>query len=480
MKKRNLWISLTILSVTALTSCDDILSDIDNPSYTAIATDYNASAYVADTVYVASSNQPNTNSYLPVPPGMSDANFVDDQVQWEWGKAQRTTSRGSQTLSTLGRTPKVMAKQMARALDISTINKDDTPALWRLLLRSFRTGQQSATLSKNTFRRQRPYAMMGEGTPWYEGDKSDATGSYVSATTAAGWAVGLIFAEMWPPQQDDILKSAFQFGEDRVISGSNFQSDVNAGYVAGSAAIALAHLNVKLKQDIQDARSEYKKLKGLASSYNPVSGASNPKGTRIFNAPVTTSDKRYQADLKGYEYAKNYRNTTRGIQAIQDANSQTEHMAEIFGNTLGFTISETTTPAIYQLMANIRYKSVEITNVLRYAYWRARPYVQLGEKTPVPGDESSYRDNSSYPSGHASYAWALALALTEVAPEYQNKILKRAYDYGYNRVIVGYHWNTDVDAGRLVGCTVIARMHIDDDFCNQILQARAEYKKMVK
>ncbi|MBQ5566731.1 MAG: phosphatase PAP2 family protein, partial [Oscillospiraceae bacterium] len=86
---------------------------------------------------------------------------------------------------------------------------------------------QSTADIKAKYLRERPFVEMGEPA-WYAPDQNDATGSYASATTAAGWAACLVFAEMWPPMQDAILRLGFLFGEDRVISGSNYQSDVNA------------------------------------------------------------------------------------------------------------------------------------------------------------------------------------------------------------------------------------------------------------
>ena len=155
-------------------------------------------------------------------------------------------------------------------------------------------------------------------------------------------------------------------------------------------------------------------------------------------------------------------------------------MALIFGEVMGINISVTNTPAIYTLIQNIRYKSVDMVNQIKWVYFRARPYVQLHESTPVPGKENTYKDNSSYPSGHACFGWSVALALAEVAPARQNQILNRAWHFGYNRVIVGYHWPTDVDAGRLIAASLIAHMHTDSEFANHIKQAQAEYQKLAK
>lgn len=480
--KRFLWIILATCSLTLFTSCEELdeLFDLvtDNPAQSYTPT-YHNDASIPDTVYVAYVNQPDAKEYLPAPPATTEVDFLDDKVQWEWGKMQRGTSRGQTAMAHMGRTPQTMCKVMAEVLGLTTISKQATPALERLLHRAYRTGEQSTYSAKVTYKRQRAYAVMGESA-WYAPDANENTGAYVSASTAGGWAVGLAFAEMWPPLQNYILRKAFQFGEDRVISGSNFQSDVDGAYATASASMAQAHTNSTFQQDIAAAREEYKKLKGLASSFNPLSGVGLPEGVKILNAPLTTSDSRHQADLMRYYEAKKLRDTSRGSQAIMDADAGTENMAKIFGGILGITISPSTTPSIYQLLELIRPHNANICTGVKLTYFRLRPFALLGESTPLPAKEYSYKTTSSYPSGHTCCAWGVALVLCEVAPAYQNQILARAYNFGYNRVIVGYHWPTDIDAGRLLACAVNAYLHANEDFRNLIKKAQAEYKKVAK
>jgi acid phosphatase (class A) len=48
--------------------------------------------------------------------------------------------------------------------------------------------------------------------------------------------------------------------------------------------------------------------------------------------------------------------------------------------------------------------------------------------------------------------------------------------YGESRVIVGAHWQSDVDAGRLAASAAYARLHTSERFLQQMRLARQEYR----
>lgn len=68
--------------------------------------------------------------------------------------------------------------------------------------------------------------------------------------------------------------------------------------------------------------------------------------------------------------------------------------------------------------------------------------------------------------------WAEALVLAEINVDRQDEILKRGYEIGQSRVIAGYHWQSDVDAARLMGSAVVARLHADSKFQAQLEKPR--------
>lgn len=47
-----------------------------------------------------------------------------------------------------------------------------------------------------------------------------------------------------------------------------------------------------------------------------------------------------------------------------------------------------------------------------------------------------------------------------------------------SRVICGYHWQSDIDAARIIAAAVVARLHGKAVFTQQMEKAKAEFKRL--
>jgi acid phosphatase (class A) len=73
----------------------------------------------------------------------------------------------------------------------------------------------------------------------------------------------------------------------------------------------------------------------------------------------------------------------------------------------------------------------------------------------------------------------VALVLAEINPANQDAILKRGYEIGESRVICGFHYRSDVDAGRITAAAVVARLHADKAFSKQLKKAKKEIARLL-
>ncbi len=205
-----------------------------------------------------------------------------------------------------------------------------------------------------------------------------------------------------------------------------------------------------------------------------------PNAVEFLPPPPDQNNPQYYCDWNMYLWGKAMRPTSRGSQAKEDAKADTESIAKAFSNSLGIEMSEKTTPQIFELMSRTADSVMLAIKGPKKYHQRPRPYVQFNEKSLLPEEEASHNPKASYPSGHAAIGWGIALILSEINPDAQNDLFKRGYEFGQSRVIAGFHYQTDVDAGRLVASATIARLHADAEFMSTLKSAKSEFKKLSK
>ena len=201
-----------------------------------------------------------------------------------------------------------------------------------------------------------------------------------------------------------------------------------------------------------------------------------PDGGIFLPAPPDTSSVAYIDDFVQWQWGKAMRLTERGERASQESASSTTEMARIYSEALGFKISRTETPAIYNLMSRSYHTAEQASKNPKAKYMRIRPVIQYNEKPTGRSDRlESLRTSGSYPSGHTTRGMATALVLAEMAPEYQDTILRRGFEYGESRIMVSAHYQSDVNAGYMCASACVAAMHSTDDFKADMEAARKEY-----
>jgi acid phosphatase (class A) len=186
-------------------------------------------------------------------------------------------------------------------------------------------------------------------------------------------------------------------------------------------------------------------------------------------------------DEARYQWGKLQRDTPRGEQAVQDARVDGDGVPMAFSKAFGIDITKETTPEIYRLLIHMREDAGDLaTRSAKKHYNRKRPFAFYNEDTCNPEQQKELSNNGSYPSGHTSIGWATALVLAEINTDRQDEILKRGFEMGESRVICGYHFQSDVDAARIVASAVVARLHADSAFMAQLQKAKGEFAKLQK
>ncbi|MBW6527283.1 phosphatase PAP2 family protein [Sphingomonas sp. RHCKR7] len=214
--------------------------------------------------YLDGADVPDLTRVLPPPPARDEARARDDRDTFRRTRRLAGTPRWALATRDVGDDRfTVFACALGRALDAAS-----APATARLFERVGDGGMVSR--AKAAFAVRRPYLDQPGAICEPRTAHLAANGDYPSGHTSGGWISALILAELVPSRATAILARGRSFGESRYICGSHSRSAVEAGYLAGAAAVSRLHAEAAFRADMEAARDELARLlparPGLATS----------------------------------------------------------------------------------------------------------------------------------------------------------------------------------------------------------------------
>lgn len=208
-----------------------------------------------------------------------------------------------------------------------------------------------------------------------------------------------------------------------------------------------------------------------------LSETQRPDLVALLPAPPGEGTEAAAADRQASEQALQLANTERWDMAVFDAAMRAPGGAAVFSCAAGLPLGAAETPLTWSLLRSVAIDVALTTAAPKRAYQRARPFTWNGEPVCTPDGLKVLLKDGSYPSGHAATGWAWGLILAELAPDRADAILQRGHAYGQSRVVCNVHWQSDVDQGRVAGTAIVARLHGDAEFREQLDAARDELDK---
>jgi acid phosphatase (class A) len=168
------------------------------------------------------------------------------------------------------------------------------------------------------------------------------------------------------------------------------------------------------------------------------------------------------------------RDTARWDLAAKDAVTRFPESAGTFSCAFGVRITAQDTPHLYVILQR---SFVDVGMSVRPAkkrYQRPRPFVVNEKPVCTPTALRYLNKDGSYPSGHSTTGWAWALILAEINPDRIDALLDRGWEFGQSRAICNVHWQSDVAQGRGIGAALVARLHGNQEFRDDMEAARHE------
>jgi acid phosphatase (class A) len=205
-----------------------------------------------------------------------------------------------------------------------------------------------------------------------------------------------------------------------------------------------------------------------------------PDSLALLPPPPAPGSARMRRDEEVRQLALPLRGSARYALASADAVVGFPQTPQSFSCALGIAIDKQRTPRLYQLLGNMLADVRMATYRAKIHYKRARPFVIHNTKTCHPQDEAQVRTDGSYPSGQAAVGSAYAVVLAKLNAANADVILERGREFGESRVVCDAQWQSDVDAGRVIGLATVRRMNDVKEFRDDLAAARAEVVSSIR
>jgi hypothetical protein len=190
-----------------------------------------------------------------------------------------------------------------------------------------------------------------------------------------------------------------------------------------------------------------------------------PNGIELLAPPPMPGTAEYKADLELARMVFKGRTKDEEERAFKDATLSIFNFAPIIGDFF----NSNTLPKTAKFFVDIK-PSIRPPILAAKDHWkRTRPY-DVDKSLYLGKPEESF----SYPSGHSSVGMTQALILAELFPDKREPLLEFGRTIGWDRVLIGKHFPTDVIAGRVMGQAIVRELKKNAAFRKDLEEIRAE------
>ncbi len=268
----------------------------------------------------------------------------------------------------------------------------------------------------------------------------------------------------------------------------------------GQRSLALAFMltGALLIANVSIGQSDVAQRRQLQSQSPTYLEADAVDFTTLLPPPPVAGSPEAARDLLALHAALDARNQATTARVLADANISIFRFTDVLGDKF----TEPNLPLTVAFFRNVTRSTGSLTASLKDCWARPRPFLVDPTVTPPTGlkESSGMRRISelpevnnprclqgtmkseysyAYPSGHSMFGAMTAMLLGDMVPELGGVILARGWEYGYNRVLGGVHYPSDVDAGRIEAAVLVALMKKNTDFQRDFAAARVELRQVL-
>ena len=191
----------------------------------------------------------------------------------------------------------------------------------------------------------------------------------------------------------------------------------------------------------------------------------HPDSIALLASPPTLDAAEQTADLASARAVFKARTPEEEARANKDAKLTIFNFAPAIGEF--FQLEEF--PKTEEFFTNLKPEIRPVIDNVKNHWKRKRPY-EVDPALSLGKPESSF----GYPSGHSTIGTIHALLLAELFPEKRDAILEIGRNIGWDRVLIGKHFPTDVYAGRVLGQAIVRELLASAAFRKDFAELKAE------
>jgi acid phosphatase (class A) len=188
-------------------------------------------------------------------------------------------------------------------------------------------------------------------------------------------------------------------------------------------------------------------------------------------------------DVEAFLHSRSLIGTARAEEAhADDVVKPAEAVAARFSYIMGVTLDRNSAPRVMKMMDLVRNDAEWLVLPVKKPVssgGRRRPFVDFPTQPKCPLTNDALGASGAYPSGHAITGWLWGSILAEIAPQFADALLARGVAFGDSRVVCGFHYPSDITAGRLAASALLARLHANPRFATDLAQARKEVTELL-
>ena len=192
-------------------------------------------------------------------------------------------------------------------------------------------------------------------------------------------------------------------------------------------------------------------------------------GISLLPPPPARESAEEVADLASTRAVFNGRTEAEKARAVKDSGLA----FSLFQPAVGVAFDLHKLPKTQALLEKVKKEIGPVIDASKNHFKRLRPY-QIDDHLVLGAPEPSF----SYPSGHSTRGTVYSLVIAELFPEKKEGVLETGRNIGWDRVLIGKHFPTDVYAGRVLGYALVRELRSNTMFQHDLEQAMAEIREV--